>query len=423
MQDTRRIFLQNLRLIWQAIEARKLAEAARRLENLKASCEQASDEIHARTQVATGGLASAYHSRSKATGQRNRRYARAVEDYHSALRFDPNCLPALNDLAWLLATCPRAEFRNGTEAVNLAKQACELTDWNDEHYINTLAAAHAEAGDFEAATKWQKQAIDLLPYDKHASLQRDYEYRLKQYKSCKPYQRGMVGWWKFDGDATDASGHEFHGTKIGNPTYVMGVLGQAISLRGDGDHILAPDLGFYLNGLDELTVCLWVKANATGMDRGFIIFEEPAGAKHSFGGNDNRDMRYDAAGGDGGGTDLIKCGITSHVTSGAVPYNQQLESSSNVQATEWQHLAMAWSNADQLRLYINSVEDIPAWRRSKESGRLTGYTKLIIGKGGKDIKSDQSWAGLIDDVRIYNYALSEREIRELYESAESSGTK
>ena len=47
-------------------------------------------------------------------------------------------------------------------------------------------------------------------------------------------------------------------------------------------------------------------------------------------------------------------------------------------------------------------------------GVLTGYNKLIIGKGSKDIGARGSWYGLIDDVRIYSRALSEEEIREVY---------
>jgi hypothetical protein len=40
---------------------------------------------------------------------------------------------------------------------------------------------------------------------------------------------------------------------------------------------------------------------------------------------------------------------------------------------------------------------------------------LIIGKGAKDKEIDQSWAGLIDDVRVYNYALSKEEVKTLYD--------
>jgi hypothetical protein len=221
----------------------------------------------------------------------------------------------------------------------------------------------------------------------------------------------MVGWWKFDGDATDSSGNENHGTEIGQPTYVGGIRGQALKLRGDGDHVLISDIEAYLNSLEALTVCLWVKSNLTGTDKGFIIFEEADG-------RDNRDMRYDAAGASNGGTNLIKCAVAAAETPenvlGWYPGRHQLESSSDVQTVQWQHLAMTWSSGNQVRLYINRKSDTVWQSDPAHSGTLTGYTKLIIGKGGKDIGGYESWNGLIDDVRIYSYALTEAEVKKVY---------
>jgi len=218
----------------------------------------------------------------------------------------------------------------------------------------------------------------------------------------------LVGWWKLDDDAKDSSPYQHHGNEMGNPGYATGMRGRALSLRGDGDHVLVPDIGAYLNGLDVLTLCLWVKSSVTATDKGFIIFEEPDE-------NDNRDMRYDAAGVSGGGTNLIKCGVTSDADEGpeGSPGRQQLESSSNIQTTDWQHLAMTWSSGNRVALYINGKLDTPTWIEPGLVGALVGYTKLIIGKGGRDTAINKSWNGLIDDVRIYNYALSEAEMKAL----------
>ena len=101
---------------------------------------------------------------------------------------------ALNELAWLQATCPVAEVRNGAKAIEYATKACELTKWKNAEYVDTLAAAYAEAGDFESAIKWQKEAINLLTTEKEPvgwHGQADFEERLKLYQSGKPYHESQ----------------------------------------------------------------------------------------------------------------------------------------------------------------------------------------------------------------------------------------
>ena len=115
------------------------------------------------------------------------KFAEAITDYEAALRIDPNHARALNHLAWLRAACSKAEFRDGAKAIENATKACELTDWKKVGYVGILAAAYAEAGDFDAAVERQKKAIDLLTEDQE-ELRADFEERLKLYQSGKPYR-------------------------------------------------------------------------------------------------------------------------------------------------------------------------------------------------------------------------------------------
>jgi WD40 repeat protein/tetratricopeptide (TPR) repeat protein/tRNA A-37 threonylcarbamoyl transferase component Bud32 len=94
----------------------------------------------------------------------------------------------LNQLAWVQATCPAAEVRNGAEAVKNATRACELTQWKEAQYVDTLAAAYSETGDFDSAVKWQKKAISLLTKEDPAEWPGEFDERLKLYESGKPYR-------------------------------------------------------------------------------------------------------------------------------------------------------------------------------------------------------------------------------------------
>lgn len=88
----------------------------------------------------------------------------------------------LNAYAWLLATSPEDGVRDGAKAVKLALRASELTGWKEAAYVDTLAAAYAETGDFESAVKWQSEAVNLGLKDKGVLD------RLELYKQRKPFR-------------------------------------------------------------------------------------------------------------------------------------------------------------------------------------------------------------------------------------------
>jgi hypothetical protein len=90
---------------------------------------------------------------------------------------------AYNGLARIWAVCPEAKVRNGVKAVEYAKKACELTEWNDANDIDTLAAACAEAGNFDDAVKWEHKYLDFPLY----SNDEDATWRLNLYEQKKPY--------------------------------------------------------------------------------------------------------------------------------------------------------------------------------------------------------------------------------------------
>jgi protein O-mannosyl-transferase len=82
----------------------------------------------------------------------------AIAEYELAARSSPQDPLPRNNLAWLLATCADASIRNGTEAIDLASQAVQLSRAADPSCLRTLAAANAEAGRFEEAINVAQQA-------------------------------------------------------------------------------------------------------------------------------------------------------------------------------------------------------------------------------------------------------------------------
>lgn len=113
-------------------------------------------------------------------------YKKAAEDYAALIASNGHDALALNNAAWLKATCPDAAFRDGKEAVKLAKLACEKTGNRDGGHLDTLAAAHAEAGDFAAAVKAQELALEDKGYAKKYGD--DAQKRLALYKDKKPFR-------------------------------------------------------------------------------------------------------------------------------------------------------------------------------------------------------------------------------------------
>jgi tetratricopeptide (TPR) repeat protein len=112
-------------------------------------------------------------------------YDKAIADFSEAVRVDPDFALAWSNRAGLWATCPDGRFRDGKKAVESATRACELTGWNDAHHIATLAAACAEAGEFEEAVKWQEKANQLFD---DPEAHKTSEGRLRLYRGKKPYR-------------------------------------------------------------------------------------------------------------------------------------------------------------------------------------------------------------------------------------------
>ena len=115
-------------------------------------------------------------------------YAAAARDFREAIRVNPQLGRAYQSAAWLMATCPDPRFRNRDLGLDAAQRAIELDGEDDFRYLDTLAAAYANAGQFDAAVEAQNKAIELQKGEESESLDEALEERLALYHAEKPYR-------------------------------------------------------------------------------------------------------------------------------------------------------------------------------------------------------------------------------------------
>jgi arylsulfatase A-like enzyme/Flp pilus assembly protein TadD len=113
----------------------------------------------------------------------------AITHFTEALRIRPNWVKAMNSLAWILATHRKDKFRNPEEAVRLAQQACELTNYENSALLNTLAAAYAAAGRFSNAVATAEKAFELARADRNEKRAGKIQNLIKLYRQKRPYRR------------------------------------------------------------------------------------------------------------------------------------------------------------------------------------------------------------------------------------------
>jgi tetratricopeptide (TPR) repeat protein len=108
----------------------------------------------------------------------------AIDQFRQAIVLRPDYAIAYNYLAWIYATSVHDRYRNGREAVALATRACELTEFKNAYFLDTLAAAFAESGDFKRALLYQEKALAMSQEKEQAALRA----RLRRYQSGQAYR-------------------------------------------------------------------------------------------------------------------------------------------------------------------------------------------------------------------------------------------
>jgi len=205
----------------------------------------------------------------------------------------------------------------------------------------------------------------------------------------------MVGYWKFDegsgNTAYDLSNYTNDGTINGDPKWVAGKIGAALEFDGSDDYV---DCGNdpSLNINDRITVAAWVKTTSTA--HGYFVSKGTAWDEighYAIGQEYNVPMTFQFEIAGSGGT-------------------VELDSNIAVNDGQWHYIVGTYDDP-VVKVYVDGVEE----NTMRESSRLTGSTVggLTIGQRGGNIIS-----GIIDEVRIYNRALTEPEILAAMEGGE-----
>lgn len=132
-------------------------------------------------------LAEARHGLAVLLQQRGE-HAAAAALYREALAIVPDDVSALNNLALLLAASPEDSVRDGPAARALAERAARQTSYRDPRVLNTLAAAFAECGDFEAAAALARRAAALARAVQAHDLAAACEERAATYGTRRPWR-------------------------------------------------------------------------------------------------------------------------------------------------------------------------------------------------------------------------------------------
>jgi len=113
----------------------------------------------------------------------------ADAEYQEVTRLQPGWEQAVNTAAWFRATARQRQLRHGAEALHLAKQACGATSGRQPEFLDTLAAAYAETGQFDDAVRTAQKALELAASASQEELAQQIARRLRSYKARQPYHQ------------------------------------------------------------------------------------------------------------------------------------------------------------------------------------------------------------------------------------------
>jgi hypothetical protein len=215
-------------------------------------------------------------------------------------------------------------------------------------------------------------------------------------RSCTPAPANMISWWPGDGNASDIQGGN-NGTLQGGATFASGEVGQAFSFNGTSAHIEVPDSPS-LNPTNQITIDTWVKTSSDSR-QGLV-----SKLNQSF---SSPDGSYDLT--------IVNASLVEFFVNGA----GYLRPAASVCDGQWHHLAGTY-DGNTMSLYVDGA----LAGSTSASGAITQSTRpLYLGAELRDNADSGFLNGQLDEVEIFNVALSGNQIAAIYDAGSGGKCK
>ena len=193
------------------------------------------------------------------------------------------------------------------------------------------------------------------------------------------------------GVAVDYSGYDNYGTLVNGPAFVEGYLGDALSFDGVDDYVNCGN-DASLTSVDSVSVTAWIKMSATGRDQKIASNQNGSTGGYKLGvysGNSQVEFEIRTA---------ANTAILNRTATGGVVPDRDV----------WYHVVGVYDKGKALRTYVNGKLD-----RELATTEVAGISTGALMLGRESYSSAYYWLGLMDDVRVYNKALTEPEIQKV----------
>jgi hypothetical protein len=221
-----------------------------------------------------------------------------------------------------------------------------------------------------------------------------YPYSRQFITPAEPNSANLTLHYEFEGTTNDSTGVN-NGTAFGGPTYVLGKVGQALLLDGVDDYVAIQNLNYATTGLAEVSVAAWIRTS--NWDNQVIV---------AFDRNEYWRLEIHLVGGGPG-----QIGWDVMTDTGQVDYG----STTRVDDGQWHHVAGVFDNGT-LTIYIDGNPEASASGGPTYGSGTPRYGYIGLGSESTLFNAEPRrpayfFDGAVDDVRIYNNALSHAEVR------------